>query len=254
MSGKAEISELELHAYLDGELGADRLHGVEAAIEADPSLADRAAEFRAGKLRIKQVYGPLADRRVPDEWMALVRGRPTRPARHMSWRLAAPIAAVFLLVVALGTFSFLTNRGGPSGEIVQTALEARGAATSVPVKVLGIPQGADLHQYDGVLTATVGLDVKVPDMAALGYQLVQIRLYGAAAKGAAELSYRDRENRLFTLYLRHSDGTVRFDQFMRDNLRICVWQDEELGTVMAGNVSTAAMQRLASLAYTGLTL
>jgi anti-sigma factor RsiW len=91
-------------------------------------------------------------------------------------------------------------------------------------------------------------------MAALGYQLVQIRLYGASNKGAAELSYRDRENRLFTLYLRHSDGSVRFDQFKRDDLRICVWQDEELGTVMAGNVSTAAMQRLASLAYTGLTL
>jgi anti-sigma factor RsiW len=68
------------------------------------------------------------------------------------------------------------------------------------------------------------------------------------------LFYRDRTGRLFTLYLRHSDGMVRFDQFMRDGLRICVWQDEEVGTVMAGNVSTADMQRLASLAYTGLTL
>ena len=59
---------------------------------------------------------------------------------------------------------------------------------------------------------------------------------------------------MFTLYLRRSDGTARFDQFERAGLRVCVWQDEQLGMVMAGNVSTAAMQRLASLAYTGLTL
>jgi anti-sigma factor RsiW len=253
MSGKAEISEIELHAYIDGELTSGRLHDVEATMEADPSLAERAAAFRAGKLRIKQVYGPLEDRRLPDEWVALVRRCATPGVRHISWRLLGSIAAVFLLLVAVGTYAFLMDRTGPSGEIVQTALEARGAA-SVPVKVLGIPQGSDVHQYDGVLTATVGLDVKVPDMTALGYQLIQIRLYGSSDKGAAELSYRDRENRLFTLYLRHSDGTVRFDQFMHDGLRICVWQDEEFGTVMAGNVSTAAMQRLASLAYTGLTL
>jgi len=53
--------------------------------------------------------------------------------------------------------------------------------------------------------------------------------------------------------LRHSDGTARFDQFERAGLRVCIWQDEELSMVMAGDVSTAAMQRLASLAYAGLT-
>jgi hypothetical protein len=70
----------------------------------------------------------------------------------------------------------------------------------------------------------------------------------------AERQNRDGGNRLFTLYLHRSNGVARFDQFERNGLRVCVWQDEELGTVMAGNVSTAAMQRLASLAYTGLTI
>ena len=253
MRGKAEISESELHAYVDGELSAGRVHDVKAAMEKDSGLAERADAFRANNLRIRRVYGPLADRRLPDEWVALVRRPVASPVRQTSRRMAGSIAAVFLLLVAFGTYSFWPGRIGFSAEIVQTALDARGSS-SVPVKVLGIPAGTDVGQYDGVLTAAVGLDVKVPDMMVLGYQLVEIRLYGSSDKGSAELSYRDRENRLFTLYLRHSDGTVRFDQFMRDGLRICVWQDEKLGTVMAGNVSTAAMQRLASLAYTGLTL
>ena len=53
---------------------------------------------------------------------------------------------------------------------------------------------------------------------------------------------------------RHSDGTARFDQFERAGLRVCIWQDDQLGMVVAGNVSTAAMQRLANLAYTGLAM
>jgi hypothetical protein len=40
---------------------------------------------------------------------------------------------------------------------------------------------------------------------------------------------------------------------MRADLRVCIWQDDQVGMVMAGDVSTAAMQRLASLAYSGLT-
>ena len=107
----------------------------------------------------------------------------------------------------------------------------------------------------GTVSSAVALHVKVPDLEKMGYRLTAIHLYpGAPGGSAAELLYRDQQNRLFTLYLRHSDGTARFDQFERDGLRVCVWQDEELSTVMAGNVSTAAMQRLASLAYTGLTL
>jgi anti-sigma factor RsiW len=99
------------------------------------------------------------------------------------------------------------------------------------------------------------MQVKVPSLAKMGYRLAAIRLYPHAAGGsAAELLYRDKQDRLFTLYLRRSDGAARFDQFERAGLRVCIWQDDQLGMVMAGDVSTAAMQRLASLAYTGLTL
>jgi anti-sigma factor RsiW len=57
---------------------------------------------------------------------------------------------------------------------------------------------------------------------------------------------------LFALYLRHPSGPARFDQFKQGRLRVCIWQDEVLGTVMTGEMSAAEMQRLASLAYTGL--
>lgn len=251
MSGTAGIDELELNAFIDGELGAARLRSVQEEIDGDAVLAEHVAAMRSGKLRVRQVYGPLTDRSLPAEWVKLAR-RGYGPLQLRRMRPLAAIAAALIIFITASSYVVYDARNSSQEEIVQTALDARGAE-SVPAKVIGVPLG-NIRQYNSVLAAAVGLDLKVPDLAALGYQLVQIRLYRMSGAGAAELSYRDRQNRLFTLYLRRSDGSVRFDQFTRDGLRICVWQDEDLSTVMAGNVTTAAMQRLAALAYTGLTL
>jgi hypothetical protein len=53
--------------------------------------------------------------------------------------------------------------------------------------------------------------------------------------------------------VRRSDSAARFDQIDRRGLRVCIWQDDQISTVMAGNISAAVMQRLATLSYTGLT-
>jgi anti-sigma factor RsiW len=248
MSGKLQISDVELHAFIDGELDARRLGEVEAGIAADPALAERVAAFRADKTMLKHLFGPLIDRPVPEEWLKLAQAPKPRPATR--WLLAGSIAAAIVVAVA-GTIAYREIQPSRSGEVVEAALDARGAAEAE--QVLAVT--GDARQYDALLSNTVGSKVRVPDLARLGYRLASIRLYRhAAGSGAAELLYHDRDDRLFTLYLRRSGGTARFDQFERNGLRVCVWQDEELSTVMAGNVSTAAMQRLASLAYSGLTL
>jgi anti-sigma factor RsiW len=104
-------------------------------------------------------------------------------------------------------------------------------------------------QYDGALRQAVSANLRVPNLGRMGYKFCGLHLQGKAAV----ISYRGPENQLFTLYVRPSDGSVRFDQFQRRGLRVCIWQDDQVSTVMAGNVSAAAMQRLATLSYTGLT-
>jgi anti-sigma factor RsiW len=252
MSDEVKISEIELHAFIDGALDAERSRQLEANINADPVLAQRVAAFRSDKEMLSRVYATLIDRPIPKEWLALAHGSavPARPS--ISWRLIGSIAAAVVLFVA-GTIVYWQVRTSQSSEIVQAALDARAHVVHAE-RIVTVKAGMGA-KYDAVLSATVALNVKVPDLRRQGYHLAELRLYpNSPSGGAAELLYRDDNDRLFTLYLRRSGGTARFDQFERDGLRVCVWQDEELSTVMAGDVSTAAMQRLASLAYTGLTL
>ncbi len=229
------MTEEELHAFIDGELPPDRARVVAAMIQADAALAARVEAFRADKEMMKRIYGPLADRPLPDNLLRLARSG-TTPSR-MGWRRLAMAASVLFLVVTGGLW---LRPPGPD-DVVALALAARTEPfTSV---------SDDLSPYNEALSRIVEAKVKVPDLRRAGYTLAGLQV----EQDAATLSYRDGAGKVFTIYLRQSDGTVRFDQFKRADLRICIWQDDRLAMVMAGEMSAAVMQKLASMAYVGLT-
>lgn len=247
MTPDAHSEDLELHAYLDGALDAVHSSAVEARLASNPEIAARFAAFKADKMMLRQVFGPLAERPLPPGWMA--RLGTSKPRR---WRnFAAPLmgtAAAILLLALMGTYTFWHARLA-SEEIVTAAMRERALVASR--ENLSVSD-ATARAYDKSLSDVVGTKVRVPDMRKLGYRLTTIRLRDESGAAAAEIIYRDEMGHLFTLYVRHSDGHVRFDQFMRAGLRVCIWQDDQVATVMAGDESTAVMQRLASLAYSGL--
>lgn len=250
-------SNIDLSALLDGELNAARRVELEARIKADPVTAARLAEFRADKEMLRRIYEPVARRPIPKEWLAIAYG--SRP--KTSWRMVGSIAAA-LLVAIFGTISYMELRPPVAGDVmadsrhditgpdkvVQEALDARHDVTR-PAKVVAAESGAEVGHYTSVLRSAVRFSAKVPDMRKAGYRLTGIKVY---SQGAAELAYRDSTDHVLTLYVRRSDGKVRADQFPRDGLRVCVWQDNEVAMVAAGDMSTASMQRLAVLAYAGL--
>ena len=43
------VTELDLHAYIDGELSPERAAAVEAAVASDPVLARRVRDFQADR-------------------------------------------------------------------------------------------------------------------------------------------------------------------------------------------------------------
>ena len=247
MTPNGHSEDLELHAYLDGALDAVNISVVEARLAADPALAARLAAFKADKVMLQETFRPLTDRPLPPEWTArLARSRPRRWKGFRSLRVGA-IAAGLLLALT-GYYTFWHTRP-ESQEIVAVALRERALATAQNENSIS---DAMAHGFDKSLSDVVGTRVKVPDIRKLGYRLTAIRFHNDSGAAAADIIYRDSTGHLFTLYVRQSDGHVRFDQFMRAGLRICIWQDDQVAMVMTGDVSTAAMQRLASLAYSGL--
>jgi anti-sigma factor RsiW len=251
MTKRTEIASEELHAYIDDELDARGRASVEAARAADPALNALIAQYRADKAQLRAICGTADDEPLPQAWI----DRIENSARSPRWRTVAmpalALAASFVLVFAL-TIAFRQSAAPAKGDLVAEALAARVDAVG-PRTIIAVHSIEDAQVQGSAMTRVLATHVKVPDLSRMGYQLVGIKSYDSPSH-SFELVYRDGNARIFTLYLSKSSGAPRFDQFAQNGLRVCIWQDDQLGAVMAGKMSAAEMQHLASLAYVGLTL
>ena len=250
MSPHPDIRDEDLHAFIDGELDSACNAEIADAARDDAGLMEQIAAFRADKAMLAEVYAPLIDRPLPAEWLRQIRGEDRR-RRNPWWAPITAIAAsIVLLIAGLSTYRGLPANGEES--IVREALAARSDMLEAN-KVVVVASPSEAGNVNHILAAALRMRVKAPDLSRMGYKLETVHVYGNVPGGeSVELRYRDAKSRDFALYVRHPSSGVRFDQYRSAGLRVCIWQDDVLGTVMTGPISAAEMQRLASLAYTGL--
>jgi anti-sigma factor RsiW len=242
MTRPAPIAEAELHAFMDGELPPGRAAEVQAALAAEPALAARLAAYRADQLRLRELFGPIAERPLPQAWLTRIAGhsakRPVPGIRRMA------IAAALVLGLVGGAVTLLRHG---SDSILAEAAAARDG-TLAPTSIV---TGSNLAQpgADRMLKAALGLNVRPPDLAKFGYHLVLVDFYRGPAAG---LVYRNAQATELTIYVRKSKGDARFDLLRRGKLRVCIWQDDVVSAVMTGDMPAGEMMRVASAAYSSL--
>lgn len=248
MSEHENIRAEDLHAYVDGELPQSRRAEIENILAQDALLAAKVAAFRSDKEMLARAYGGLEDQALPHEWLDKIERAPASRRSALFPTLIALAASLVLLVVG----SAVVKNGSLQGSVVNEALSARDNIVA-PNRVIAWRPDEQLADASPILERTLAMKARAPDLSGMGYRLAAIQVYRTATKdGSVELVYRGPNDRDFTLYVRRSPGKPRFDVFEQAGVRVCVWQDEVVSTVMAGRMSAAEMQRLASLAYNGL--
>ena len=249
MSAQPIITEEELHAFIDGEIESSRRDEIARLLSADAALAQRVAEFRKDKQRLASIFAPLLDRPVPRSWEARIRQRQVR----RPWRrdMAAITAIAATLVLVLGGV-WLSSRVSPpqTRSLVSEALAARSGDLRPDIT---LSSGVDALTAGHEISTALAMKAKAPILTRFGYHLASVKSYAVDSKRhTLELVYANSDGRELMLYVSRSVGAPRFDQFESGGLRICIWQDDVVGMVMTGHLSAAEMQRLATLAYDGL--
>jgi anti-sigma factor RsiW len=237
------VTELDLHAYIDGELSPERAAAVEAAMAGDPALAKRVRDFQADKQALVDTYRRLADAPVP---AALLKAASTPPPR----RRPRIIGFAFVAAALAACLVLVLMPRAPRDPAIEQAMTARDNAR-IPSQEL---KGHDLASVDAAAKAMsdmLGNSMRVPDLSRAGFALVSTDIYGSEA---VQLRYEDARQRLFTVFLRPSAGPDAFEVTERGPVRICVWQNADLTAVMTGEMSTPELFRLASLTYSSLGL
>jgi anti-sigma factor RsiW len=249
---KRILSEGELHAFIDGELDDARAGAVAAIIAASPALSERVERFGFDKDMIPRAYGPLIDLPLPASLRQAVTGaRPAGPARRAPIRfIPAAMALAAAIVVAVIAYPILSNLGGDP--LVTEALAVRDGQVHAERRYADA-EIATTATRDQLVKAALLVPVKVPNLEKDGYRLTAITAYpDRGGHHALQLSYRDRNGVLFTMYLRQTAGADRFELSRRKDMQVCVWQNDDLSVVMLGQMPAHEMLRVATATYADL--
>ncbi len=239
MTGPVVPTEDEIHAYVDEALDAARRAEIETILSGDHRLACRIAAYRADRDALRQALAGIMAKPLPSAWQDRIDAA-TRPRRAMPRRLAIAAATAVFLAAGAGTALLWPTNDG----ILESALAAREAGLDGGVTVNGATQNTRL-------ASALGLKVHTPDLEHFGFHLVRLEVSEARS---AQLEYRDTAGRRLTIYVRPSDGKVRFDLLREGASRVCVWQDDVVGAVIIAPMSAGEMMRVASSAYSALNL
>jgi anti-sigma factor RsiW len=242
------VTEDELHAYVDGQLPAERRDAVEAWLAAHPDDAARVAAWRSQIELIRARYGAAASEPVPPR-LALDQIAQSRRG-SIGWAVAASVA-MFVIGGGVGWMARGASAAAPSGfEMFTTdALDAyKLYAVEVrhPVEVPG-DQRAHLVEW---LSKRLATQLRAPELDKIGLKLVGGRLLPGPTGATAFFMYEAPSGERFTLYCAHTrDPETALRYTAGDSHAAFYWVDRDLAYVVSGPAERDRLQQIAKTAY-----
>jgi anti-sigma factor RsiW len=193
------VTDIELHAYVDGQLPVARIDAVEAALLLDPDLAARAAAYRAQNTALRAALDPWLAEAMPADLLSAALPASGR-RRPSAWITYGGWAAMLVIGTALGwgaREAALARAGVPTTFAQQAAFTHAIYAVDQrrPVEV----SASDEQSLVTWLTKRTGQTARAPDLSSVGYHLVGGRLVAGNESPTALLMYENADKERLTL-------------------------------------------------------
>ena len=241
------VSEHELHAYVDGELAAQRIAAVEAWLASHPDDAARVAEWRAQAEAIRAHYAGLEP--LPEVRFDL--DRMMRGSRM--WRGVAAVAVIvaFLAGGIVGWMVHGASAAAPSSFDIFTtqALDAHKVyvvEVRHPVEVTG-SERAHLVQW---LSKRLDYELRIPQLDGITLRLVGGRLLPGPFGPAAFCMYEGPSGERFTIYYARTDTPASALRYRAgDRYAAIYWAERGMAYVVSGPADRARLMAVGQAAY-----
>jgi anti-sigma factor RsiW len=246
------VTEDELHAFVDGQLPAERFAAVEAWLASHPEDAARIATWRAQSDAIRLRFGEPANEAVPERLKIDTLLRSGR-----KWRAIAAAVAAFAFIVggligwmARGTTEVVAAAGDPADQIAQEALSAHKlyiAEVRHPIEV----GAAEAHLVPW-LSRRLGTNLRIPDFGHFDLKPLGGRLLPGPSGPAAMFMFENGNGDRVTFYsskVTAGQQQMSFRYFQSDNVAAIRWVEGGYAFVVSGNADKARLKELARAAY-----
>lgn len=250
-------SDLEdVHAWVDGRLGGERLRLFEERLARDDALREAAMAFRSQALALSALRREVLDEAVPPRLVRAARPWAAAPAGRFrnagAWLVAASIA------VAAWTGGWLSH--ARFGTVEHVAMPPTFVRDAVLAHVVFAPEvrhpvevAAAQHEHlVQWLSRRLGAPLKVPSLEAAGWSLVGGRLLPGGEGARAQFMYEEASGARLTLYVADpgkdsGDTAFRFEADGR--LAAFYWIDGRFAYTLVGQLERPALLGLAEEVY-----
>ncbi len=240
------VSEEELHAYVDGQLDATRHAAVALFLAAQPEAAARVAAYRRQNEMLHAAFDPVLAEPLP----SLAKPRPFRFMPQ--FRLAAALGWLTLGGL-LGWFMHGSGSSRPTDFAAMPKQAAIAHAVYTPEVRHPVEVGAEQEAHlTAWLSKRLGIPLRVPQLNAIGFQLVGGRLLPGESGPAAQFMYQNSQGQRLTLYLRTAQERNRETAFryaQEGRVGVFYWVDGALGYAMSGEIERTQLLEAATLVY-----
>lgn len=241
-----QVTESELHQYVDGELDEARARQVGDLIAEHAEHARRVESYREINRRLGEALSIDAEEPLPSRFTIALASR-AAPA----WMRA--VAAAALLAVG-GLIGYSLHDPSESSAFVRpVAVEAAFAhAVYVPEIRHPVEVGvAEQEHLNAWLSKRLARPIAAPDLRQAGYSLIGGRLLPDAYRPAAQFMFENPNGKRLTLYVRHAlsmrDSAFVFAE--QENLGIVYWADDGLAYAVTAHADKATLTAAAELVY-----
>lgn len=255
--------DADLHAYADGQLDADRRAAVEARLAADGDAARRVREWSEQRDALRALHAELLDEAVPEHLLHASERLRHRSSRLARWQRWGGMAAAVLLSFALGWGANTQWQANVAG--VATSPSARAFARQAVVAhavfspEVRHPVEVDAKQQEHLvqwLSKRLNRPLKLPNLAATGYELVGGRLLSGGGGPRAQFMYQNTSGERITLYVGAIDGAggkgmgeTAFRFTSEAGVQSFYWVDQGYGYALSGKLPRQGLLILAESVY-----
>lgn len=240
-------TEEDLHAYVDGQLGAERQAEVESWLAQDPDAAARVNAYRSQNAALRALFDPVTQEPVPN------RLKDALAPKRSSWGMRAAAALAWVAVGGLGGYLVRDQLVPPPPSL---AFAERAAVAHVvyaaevrhPVEVTS-DQTEHLVKW---LSNRLGKPLRTPDFAPFGFELVGGRLLPGESGPAAQFMYQDAQKTRLTLYVslpKAGTQAAAFRYREAGPVKVLYWIDRDLSFALVGELDAGRLTEIAHLAY-----
>ncbi len=245
------VTEEELHAYVDGELPADRKEAVASWLAAHPGEAATVAAWLAQAEAIRARYGAVADEPVPERLKLDRIMRQGRPGRSLAALAAAAAVIAFVIGGAAGWMARGASAAAPTsaGSITADALEAHKLYVVEVRHPVEVPGNERAHMT-AWLSKRLGYAQRIPDLQSIGLKLVGGRLLPGPTGAAAMYMYEGPSGERFTLYCAKATEPESALHFKTGKqFATFSWVDDKVGYVVSGPDNRARLEKVTKTIY-----